>query len=147
MSMGAGRFGIGLVAGLLFALVIVLGSGLVAAVPGSPSAGSKLTSTNLSTSINETTTGTPVYAVTGAASTTSTIVSTSESLTTSGSVPGAKVAPNAESSPQFSSNLATLNDLPTSSRALLLAPIAVAALLGVLLYRTSMSGHGDSEEE
>lgn len=136
------RFGVGLLAGLLFALAIVGTSGLLSP-GGAPSSGS-LTESNSSPTVS-TTANVPGSAAFGVV-TSSTATSTTPLNKILSNLSSAMSAASG-SGPSFSSNLASMSNLPSLSRALVLAPIAVAALLGALLYRVSTRRHNSGEHD
>jgi hypothetical protein len=142
--MSGSRFGVGLVAGVFFALVVIVVSGAIASTStplygtGSPSSPAATTS-----SITLTTgTVTGVFATSGnqTASTTQSNQNSLGSLNSGGTNPA--TAQVSSSLPRFSSELATMNQLSTPARALLLAPVVIAFLVGALLYRASLARRG-----
>ena len=116
----------------MFALAIVAASGLLS--PGGTLSPGSLTGSSAPSTVS-TTANVPGSAFFGAiTSTTESATSPSnKSLSSLSSAQGAASG----SGTSFSSNLASINRLPSLSRALVLAPIAIAALLGALLYRVS----------
>ena len=136
------RFGVGLLAGLLFALAIIGTSGLLS--PGGAPSSATLTESSSSPTVS-TTANVPQSAIFGAV-TSSTASATTPSNKSLSNLNSALTAASG-SGPSFSSNLASMGSLPSVSRALVLAPIAVAALLGVLLYRVSTRRQNSDERE
>ncbi|MDG6900391.1 MAG: hypothetical protein JRM80_00310 [Nitrososphaerota archaeon] len=155
------RFGVGLLAGLLFAIAIVGASGVASSGGFLPlSHASQGPSTQAATTTQTSTTATsvsrgPAYAVRTTSqppvpalgnqsdlTSLNAAVTSKNSTTTAGlMVFGSRQGPSG--SPQFSSSLASMGQLSTQYRALLLAPIVAAFLIGALLYRFS---HGRSEK-
>lgn len=149
--MEGGRFGLGIVAGLVLAFAVVAATAAVypASTPASPPMGGLVTGSPTTTTVSATTT-----APSGVVFTVSTpsapygssanhqnllsgLNSTSAGLTAGTAVPGVG----------FSSDLAAANQLPAPSRALLLAPVLAAFVLGALLYRASGRSQRDSDEQ
>lgn len=149
------RFGVGLVGGLTFALFIVGISGLVSWGPlsGGATSGASVqvtaTSTTNAGTLSATTTPAVVPIAYGQTTTTvsgnmSSINNTVKSLgSNSTAITNAQGYGPANG---FSSSLASIARLPTVSRALLLAPILAAFLLGALIYRASMRKSGSEDE-
>lgn len=141
------RFGVGAAAGLLVALSIVALSGLAAA----PVAGPATTTLNggpssLSTETATTLTGNSA-AVYGVSTSKSALVppSTGSVANFTGNSAGTGASGRGPVPASFTSDLAGLGQLSSPSRALVLAPIVVAALLGALLYR--LSGRSQKEPD
>ena len=142
--MEGGRFGMGLAAALLFALAIVAVSGVVA-----PTAAPVSSTLSSGTSSPRTATTSTVNsgAVFGVSTSETTLVVPSVGNLTSSSGETVNAGSNGQSSgtAAFTSSLAGIGQLSSLSRALLLAPIAVAVLLGALLYR--LSGRSRKEQD
>jgi hypothetical protein len=138
--MSGSRFGVGLVAGVFFALVVIVVSGAIAST-STPLYGTGSPSSPAATTSASTTTGTVtgVFATSGnqTASTTQSNQNSLGSLNSVGTSPA--TAQGSSSLPRFSSELATMNQLSTPARALLLAPVVIAFLVGALLYRASLA--------
>lgn len=155
------RFGTGLLAGLFFAIAIVGASGVASsggflplshASQGSSTQATTTTQTSITatsagggTAYAVSTTSQPPVPALGNQSDLTTLnaeVTSKNSTTTAGSIVfGSSQGPSG--SPQFSSSLASMGQLSTQYRALLLAPIVAAFLIGALLYRFS---HGRNEK-
>jgi hypothetical protein len=150
MSMGGRRFGLGLAVGFLLSLAIVVAAGVVAqgTISGGLSSGFKTPGSSTSSATVATTTPSLSFGVVGA---TTSVVSTNQTQAINNlnaQTTGTKNIFGASSSvPSFSSNLASAAQLPALSRALLLAPLVVAAILGAALYRASRSAKDDLETE
>lgn len=153
MSMDGRRFGFGLAVGFILSLAIIVSAGATAhgingpvSVGHSPSFG-PVGTTTASVTVTSTTPsylfGTvPVATLTTSSNETSVLNNLNSQTTNQKGLVGAT-----SSGPTFSSNLASAVQLPTTSRALLLAPLAIASILGAALYRASRSGKSDSEME
>ncbi len=140
------RFGIGAAAGLLLALAIVASYGVVSpsASPFSPAQGRNVPAASVTT----TATTWPYFWTTGPSATTSQGNLSSLNGNIGPTNPDTTAASNSQSGGLvFSSSLATANQQPSLSRALMLAPIVVASLLGVLLYRASARSSSDQETD
>ncbi|MDG7007458.1 MAG: hypothetical protein JRN06_04340 [Nitrososphaerota archaeon] len=129
------QFGIGLAAGLLFALAIVAVSG-VAAAPFSGTPGNGSSSYNSRTA---TTTAANSGAVFGVSTTSTAPVAPSVGNLTDSVGKTVSGGTNGQSSGSvpFTSSLEGMGQLSSLSLALVLAPVVVAILLGSLLYRLS----------
>ncbi len=131
------RFGVGMAAGLLFALAIVAVSGVVAAPMAAP-VSSTLGNGSSSYGVRTVTTLTANSgAIFGATTTGTAQVAPSSSNFTSSTGNAATSGSNGQgpSSASFTSSLAGLNQMSSLYRALVFVPIVIAALLGALLYR------------
>jgi len=142
MSMSGRRFGVGLAAGVFFALAIVAVSGAFASTsPLFPSQNGMSAATSVTTAT--TTLSTTTGSVPGIAYTTGGGQSTTVSQTTANPQSSANTTAasgqGSASAPKFSSELATMARLSTPARALLLAPVVLALLIGALLYRASLA--------
>jgi hypothetical protein len=146
--MSGSRFGVGLAAGVFFALAVILVSGAITSA-SSPlaqiaSRGSA-SSASMTTSTLTTMTGTvpeSVFNTVPGNQSASGSQSGLSSLST-----GSTSAANGQGSPVagFSSELATMGQLSTSGRALLLAPLVAAVLIGALFYRASLARREQEE--
>jgi hypothetical protein len=148
MNMDGKRFAVGLAAGLLVALAVVAGSGIVttSAAPLYGGLRNAASTSTVVTTASVTTTGAPPLAfgtstnssekhnLSGNLSSLSSNLNSVNSSTTS-----ATGAQPSSYTPRFSSSLANASQLPTPSRALLLAPILAGFILGALIYRASRS--------
>lgn len=149
MSMRGSRFGVGLAAGVLFALAVIVASGAVSSAPSSshqaPSGG--LASATATTSTLTTITGTVpagVYTISGNQSSPGS--QSGLSSLNSGSTSAAN-GQNSPSVPKFSSELAAMGQLSTPARALLLTPVIAALLIGALFYRSSLARRERKEDQ
>jgi len=139
--MSGSRFGVGLAAGVFFALAVIAVSGVIASsspLPQTANNGSSATSATTSTGTLVTSTGTvpgSVFSTTPGNQSAPGSQSGVSSLST-----GSTSAANGQGSvTRFSSELATMTQLSTSGRALLLAPVIAAFMIGALFYRTSVA--------
>ena len=137
------RFGVGLVAGLLFALAIVAASGLASGTSSFSLAPANVAS---STATSSTVTASTTATVPQGGLYTS-VNTTLSNLSSNASQASANAANGNGPTFTVSSSVASIDHQPLLSQALLFAPIAVAVLLGVLLYRISARGRIDNDEE
>ena len=154
MSVEGKRFGVGLIAGLLFALAIVAASGVLssAVAPLYPGPFSGAGAANTASSSVTTTPGNsapPQTAVSTATQAHAACGNLSTQASTASTSYGNSAASDTNSifgsAGGFSSSLAALDRLSAQSRALLLMPVLVAFLLGALVYRSTRHKETDSE--
>ena len=143
--MSGRRFGVGLAAGVFFALVTIVVSGAVASTssPLYQSFGHGTAPSAATTATTVITTGTvPGVAFVTGGNQSATVSQTSLKSLSSGSTN----AQGSASSPGFSSEVAAMNQLTTPARAVLLAPVVVALLVGALLYRASLARKQEEDD-
>lgn len=140
--MQGSRFGVGVAAGVLFALVIVALSGVVAPTPSTPGSGSS--PYNSRTLITTTANSAGAYEV----STTGTAPASSltNNLTSSASTVNTENSGQSLGPVTFTSNLAAMGHLSLLSRVVVLAPVVAAVLLGALIYRLSRRSEDESDQ-
>jgi hypothetical protein len=145
--MSGSRFGVGLAAGVFFAFAIIIVSGVISSsspLPQTAINGGSAPSATSTTSTLTTMTGTVPGSVfstapgnqtaPGQSSVSSLNSGTTYAASGQGSVTG------------FSSELATMGQLTTSGRVLLLVPLVAAVLVGALFYRASLARREQKEE-
>ena len=159
------RFGVGLAAGLLLGLGIIVASGGLGSSPAifgpalnpsqagasaaTTSVNSAATTLTLTATLSSSTSGSPAYSVNHTNSTggsLSNIPSSVSSTTTTGEKNLTAAQGSNGISPSYSSRIVSIGQQPLLSNAVIFVPVLVAFLLGAILYQASNRNRKESEK-